>query len=409
MRIKLQNIGMISDCDVEINGITVIAGNNNTGKSTISKTLFSVFNSSYKIEEQIKNERVNSVYNYIRRVIDRFDFDYYHLDEIKEGVKDIVNNKNNYIDDIGNLNEKLRTIVKNEYIDNEVVSSIEEKLKVSDEELANSIFKKRFSREFGNQIKNTLNNNNGYITLRIKNHDLNLSIDDNQNISVKFPIEFSLQKEAIYIDNPFVLDENKIYVRRKPLYDHENHLISKLLFNVDNNAIDEILATKKLDKIYEKINSICGGKIVYGENGLLYEKNNNSFNVHNLSAGLKSFVILKTLLLNGTIVENGTIILDEPEIHLHPEWQLLFAELIVLLQKEFGLHILLNTHSPYFLDALYIYSKKYNVDDKCKYYLTIAEDNGSKLIDVTKKEEEIFKMLVKPFKDLENERNEFDD
>lgn len=409
MKIKLQNIGMISDCDVEINGITVIAGNNNTGKSTISKALFSVFNSSYKIEEQIKNERVNSIYNYIRRVIDHFDIEYYHFEEIKDGVREIINDKNKYIEDIESLNRKLSTIVKNEYINNEVISSIKEKLKVSDEELANSIFKKRFSREFGNQIKNTLNNNNGYITLRIKNHDLYLSIDNNQNINVKFPIEFSLQKEAIYIDNPFVLDENKMFIRRRTSYGHENYLISKLLFNVDNNAIDEILATRKLDKIYEKINSICGGKIVYGENGLVYEKDNNSFNVRNLSAGLKSFVILKTLLLNGTIVENGTIILDEPEIHLHPEWQLLFAELIVLLQKEFGLHILLNTHSPYFLDALYIYSKKYGVDDKCRYYLTITEDNGSKLIDVTKKEEEIFKMLVKPFKDLENERSEFDD
>ena len=60
---------------------------------------------------------------------------------------------------------------------------------------------------------------------------------------------------------------------------------------------------------------------------------------------MKTFLIIKTLLINDVIQSNGTIILDEPEIHLHPEWQLLFAELIVLIQKEFGMHILLNTHT----------------------------------------------------------------
>ena len=80
--------------------------------------------------------------------------------------------------------------------------------------------------------------------------------------------------------------------------------------------------------------------------------------------------------MNSYIKTRGVIILDEPEIHLHPEWQLLFAELIVLLHKEFGLHILLNTHSPYFLNAIEVYSAKYQVADKCKYYLT---ENVNKL------------------------------
>ena len=81
----------------------------------------------------------------------------------------------------------------------------------------------------------------------------------------------------------------------------------------------------------------------------------------NLSTGLKSFVIIKRLLENGNIDENGTIILDEPEIHLHPEWQLKFAEIIVLMQKEFNTNILLNTHSPYFLNAIEVYSRKYDL------------------------------------------------
>lgn len=58
---------------------------------------------------------------------------------------------------------------------------------------------------------------------------------------------------------------------------------------------------------------------------------------------------MKVLLKSGALDAGGTIILDEPEIHLHPAWQLAFAEIIVLLQKELGMHVLMSTHSPYFL------------------------------------------------------------
>ena len=71
----------------------------------------------------------------------------------------------------------------------------------------------------------------------------------------------------------------------------------------------------------------------------------------NLSTGLKTFSIIKTLLLNGALETNGTLILDEPEIHLHPTWQLVYAEIIVLLQKEFDLSVVITTHSNFFFDS----------------------------------------------------------
>ena len=46
---------------VELKGITVIAGENNTGKSTVGKVLYSIFNSFYKFEEQIQRERETTV------------------------------------------------------------------------------------------------------------------------------------------------------------------------------------------------------------------------------------------------------------------------------------------------------------------------------------------------------------
>lgn len=70
MELYLKNIGKVAEANVEINGITVIAGENDTGKSTVGRALFSIFNGFYKIEEQIRQERflssVNVLENFYR-------------------------------------------------------------------------------------------------------------------------------------------------------------------------------------------------------------------------------------------------------------------------------------------------------------------------------------------------------
>lgn len=81
-----------------------------------------------------------------------------------------------------------------------------------------------------------------------------------------------------------------------------------------------------------------------------------------------------------------------------------FAELIVLLQKEFGLHILLSTHSPYFLRAIELCCMKYGVKGK-KFYLISSDDRGfSVLEDVKSQVDKIYKLLAEPFQVLEGMR-----
>ena len=171
-------------------------------------------------------------------------------------------------------------------------------------------------------------------------------------------------------------------------------------------ATDRVLNKEKLLKIEKILNSVVGGNFEKDEVGSYIYKNNNGIdiNIKNLSTGLKTFSMMKLLLLNNEIEENGTIILDEPEIHLHPEWQLKFAELIVLLQKKFGMHILLTTHSPYFVNAIEVFSEKYGIDKKCKYYVAENVENSSIIKNVTDNTREIYRKLARPIQDLENIR-----
>lgn len=53
MKITLNNVAKIKHAEVEIKGITVIAGENNTGKSTVGKALYAIFNSFYNVKDQI--------------------------------------------------------------------------------------------------------------------------------------------------------------------------------------------------------------------------------------------------------------------------------------------------------------------------------------------------------------------
>ena len=61
MQIKISNIGKIKEADVTINGITVIAGENNTGKSTVGKALYAMFNSFVDVKQRVDEERIGSL------------------------------------------------------------------------------------------------------------------------------------------------------------------------------------------------------------------------------------------------------------------------------------------------------------------------------------------------------------
>ncbi len=68
MKLYINNFAKIRNADVTVDGITVIAGENNTGKSTIGKILFSLFNSISGIEEKIAGQRMMEVQNGLQKL-----------------------------------------------------------------------------------------------------------------------------------------------------------------------------------------------------------------------------------------------------------------------------------------------------------------------------------------------------
>lgn len=416
MKLSLHNIGKMREASIDIDGITVIAGENDTGKSTMGKALFAVFNSFYNVERQISDSRRASVRQALNLVLRsankslsaRFRTEKaanYISEECPSGGYD------------GNLLEErlIETLGEKSFakglvdpaILTRAANRINEALMLSDEDILTSLTERRLYSEFNGQIANIFNDDAGEIVLTIQNQPLSVWV--NRDSVLELEGRLDLHTEAIYIDDPFVLDDiSEFYIYIDSTTSHKDFLRHKLrLERRQTNVVDEILTSRRFQNIYNMISSVCGGEIVTDkQENAAYRLpgTDRTLEINSLSTGLKTFVILKRLLMNGTIGENGTIILDEPEIHLHPEWQLLLAELIVLLHREFGIHVLLTTHSPYFLNAIEVYAAKHDVDSQCRYYLTRNQEGNSSIDDVTGNLEAIYSQLARPLQELENQR-----
>lgn len=415
MKLKCDNIGKLTSAEVEINTITLIAGLNSTGKSTVGKLLYSVFNSLYNLENAAKDKLFSILRRYIGEEDFIFDPDFAKVDNC---VKELFSLRNKA--DEESIKHIIISFMGKEFVDNKkgsFFSDIVDFLNISDDVIYRSLLHNKLNLEFDGQIQNFYNSEKkSSIILKIGQNNIDVKLENNEVTELNNFI--NLKTEVIYIDDPFVLDS--INRRPIPYQGHKSDLIRKLRGQINKKSdiekvIEEIIRTKKFDKIYEKLDSVCNGNMILSpKEGFNFQIDGSGekLKLINISTGLKALVIIKALLLNGSLEKKGTIILDEPEIHLHPEWQKLLAEIIVLIQKEFDMHILINSHSPYFINAIDVYAKKYNIRNTCKFYLAKDMDkthNASEIIDVSENIEEINKLLFIPLQELENERSEINE
>lgn len=416
MKLELNNIGVFNNASVEIDGITVLAGENASGKSTVGKALYAIFHGLKSYKEKIKERRIFNILNLLSKlpVTNSKEAEkLYDSELIQDFANKVLSKKEEYLKDENLLKKDLLIYLelnKENSANLEFIADtsdrIVESLKLSDTAILNSVINISFNNEFNSEIINKFNGGSGSVILKIKGDTVKVNINNDKVESVEKPIE--LVKDIVYIDDPYVLDDlNTRMIIRISFGSHRDDLCEKLKLK-NNDAIEGIKINEKLNTILEKLESINLGKLEDNLNIYTYSDplTKLELDVRNIATGLKAFVILKTLLENGSLEEKDTIILDEPEIHLHPKWQLVLAELIVLIHKVFNMHILLNTHSPYFLRAIEVYSMKYDVDDKTKYYLVTRDSDGSNIDDVTDNTAKIYKLLAEPLDKLDEVLND---
>jgi len=266
MKLQLENIGIIKKATVKFNGLTVIAGENDTGKTTVGKVLFSQIRQYKKASKPSQSEK---------------------------GIKfDTENHQVNFPIFIDTPD-----------------------------------FLSKF-----NYLKNTL--------LLLQQNGLNFTT----------PIEVT--DLILRISQPRVLNRSNQYFK-----------------NIKKVIHGEVFYDSSVDDIF------------YKKDGLA-----NQLEMTQTSSGVKMFGFFQMLILNRSLTQRSVLILDEPEVHLHPKWQLEYAKFIVSLVNG-NITVLVNSHSPYMIEAL----KRYGTQAKIlmNFYLATTEGKQSTLFDVTNNIDEI--------------------
>ena len=413
MKLKIKNVGRINQAEIEINGITVICGNNDTGKSTIGKLLYCIYASLYHLPEQIFRERLNVIVRPVRN----YSVHHYYLgdrENIYEVFRSLISNPDLTKE---NISETLKQVLhdNDEETSSELIEEMTEKIQsylaVTEKEIVAAFLQRTISAEFGGKLANVNSSTQkADVSLEVKDRTISFHTSGKSQ-KVEIDQYINLEKRLIYIDDPFILDEvgQSVYHHRAGDTHHRDELISLIRRSVrhpQENVIEGILRDSRLRDVMDKMREVSDGSLVFEDGEFRYRHTglNENLSLVSVSTGIKTFAILRSLLESGYLEDNGIMVMDEPEVHLHPEWQIRLAEITVLLQKVYGLNIVITTHSIDFLIAIDFYSKKYEIRDNCRFYLTETDQQDShgnqadvNMVNVTEDMEKMYSSISEPY------------
>ena len=418
MKIILKNIGMLKEAKLNIDYLTVIAGENDNGKSTVGKVIFCIIKAMNRYKEDLQeskeykiNEKLESIFFLIRRTLGDLEnksfLDSQNLYNLLDSEINI-DEKMNYLETLVQMIKKsnnidLKNLNRLEKLSEEAISIIKEPENIQ-KSIENAL-NKVFLSEFDSSILPD-GEEEGFISLYENSLKLiEIKVTKDNRIHLLDNIEPIEIKDATFIESPLILNNHDLLIRSQSGLNLNKRNIDRLgipyttlhtkdLFDKLKKLSFNIFFEDDFEEIFRKeISNIVNGEIVYDNDkkDFVYRKDNKLISIKNTASGIKSFGIVQLLILNRVINSNSILILDEPENHLHPKWQLKFAKILTELAKN-NIYILVTSHSPYMIEALKRYSENNELKEKTNFYL--AED---RYINNEDRLGDIFSILSEPF------------
>lgn len=387
LKFTMKNFGKVADATIELPGITLIVGENNSGKSTVGKALYSLCSVFSNIEERVYDSKMLSIDEAASRVGVMFPIMEENLKERllseqvdEEGLTRLLKESNPYLADMlrdnsfaGMIKHRIKALIE----ELKRVKSIE------DNQYRDAVLWDYFEKTFHSQIVPLLPAR-GDTFLRIANGDEIKVIFDGASAAVKSSAK--PQYKVCYINGLGAANLLNSDCDLDALEIYERELVSELrMLQSNSSSVAGVVGARKvsnrakLKRLWHVFNRAIPGMISRkgkGKFSVSIPGCNEPVRFENLSSGLKSFVLLWQILDQALISDDDVLILDEPEIRLHPEWQIIYAELIVLISITFNLRILLTSHSVDFVHALHLFVRKYKYDDHLCLYKSRVQANG---------------------------------
>lgn len=383
--LHIKDFRAIERADIALNGITVVSGINGSGKSTMSKLLYDVFKytnsfeklvlqeanreleSSLEILDQLVSYIWNSTHeprlrtyrrfsNYSRFLFRSFDDIPTFISKVKLVCKqfmDVVKTQSDSKEDF--LTPRLGMILGLRKVNNiqDIENSIE-RLKKRVLEIINKA-QQRYTERPVSLIKNQL--------FADFNQMPNMMVSEygEQILRQHVPI-LHYVKKVLYVDTPMAIGLEPTY----GLPQHWNDMnitIKDSSHRGYNRSINNILK-----------NEILKGDVVYEKDdfseSFMYKRNDQKvFDLRDCATGIKSMALLQLLLKNRFLDENTLLIIDEPEAHLHPQWIVEYARILVLLHKKVKVKFFITSHSTDMVSAIKYVSEKERVKKNVSFYV----------------------------------------
>lgn len=430
MKIEMENINKVRRASIRLDGLTVIAGENDSGKSTISKMIFSNVKAFAKIsgfkDASIGDRIKDPVYRLYKRLSVPLRNPFLsggsgHYEPFGACADEFIERLCNYgseffheelarirhwLDCNNELPPRIKALAKEDLTSIDIcLSNIDNLAALLQPEIRRIV-----ESEFVNKITSANQNKSSFSI--VEGNDVIMSYDVANEVVDNLKIDKSRDffKDATYVESPLhfqlqpVLDRAQAYIDVDPSRDN---LFRRLMvplhvkdFSEKMSRIDErdLFTSSLVDKI--KCNT--KGSFVYDDESrrIYFCNEQGRFALNNVASGIKSFGVLELLLRNQAISSDRMLLWDEPENHLHPQWQIYFADILVQLVQS-GVSVVICSHSPYFIQAIRHFSYKYNVQRFVSYYMNELTDDGYSVFDeVTDDLNRVFEKLAAPLSQI---------
>ena len=412
LRLELKDVEPIVSANLDINKINIVGGKNATGKSTASKLLYCFLKVNSSDRDKLVTSAVTKILRKIFayfRVYDREDSTIHELNRNIRRMRWMVSRQHyDDFEEVIYLFEQTEPLfyyslkkIESEFESGRRMSRRNSEKLIADFKRVKRILKsvEEDSSDFFKGVMRDLLSSefdidfdfnsevHGVANYRINNAKLYDSLNDTFSFDIKlnqFGREFE-SKGEFYINNVFYLESFSIFDNYSLSYkDKEESLhiedLKEYLF--PTKRISKIFEDESLYELEIMVNNIIGGRIVEDRfKGPEFVSNDSSYtcSMKNTASGIKQIAVIQSLLRNRFLGDDCVLIMDEPEVNLHPEWQIKLAKILVLLAKEGNITIYINSHSPMFIEAIDTYSEYYDFEEYVNYYLSekIEEDENN--------------------------------
>ena len=386
--IKVENLGVLKKGTVKIRPLTVITGENATGKSFFTKTMYSVFN---VLNENILHKSIFNDISFIKFLAELLIKD----DAYNQSDKKTINA---FLSSLLEIESDLLDAVQFEDIDRYVLQCSQinvapidkfydyleplddgtyKQLRMIIDDLRSKItdpenqYTEALSSRLDSEIKDNfqianigelVSKNSNYFKFKAYNFELGFDKNGpNFLIRAKFINEITNFSRIVFFETP-------VYWRLIKVFDDakNNRKRTKDLSGVPKYFFDlkDTLQTKSknspisdLFKISDEIEIEIGGKFTFEHGNLTFiDKNGDIIDANLISAGMTNLGIFGLLLKHNVIDKGSYVFFDEPESNLHPQWQVLLADVFIKLAEN-GVNVVMATHSLDMIKALEVKTK----------------------------------------------------